>query len=222
MLTWTRDAVLSFVLLLTPPVLNLGRMVTADPLSTTLIFLALFALVRGRNLLSAGLLIASVLVRPDNIVLAIVLLGWMVLGRRIGLAVGAILGALAVFTAACVNRIAGIYGWRVIMQHSFVKPEIEPINHPVLIGFSGYLQALAGLRAIPYTFMTIWVLVAAAVWKRLPPRTMFRELLPLAGVCIVVRLLLFPNFEDRFFVWTYLLAGATLIQTAQIGLCLED
>jgi hypothetical protein len=221
-LTWTRDAVLSFVLLLTPPVLNLGRMVTADPLSTTLIFLALFALARGRNLLSAGFLIASILVRSDNVFLAVILLAWMVWRRRIRLSIGAILGALAVISAACVNRLAGVYGWRVIMQHGFVKREIEPINHPVLISFSGYLHSLGGLRAIPYTFMTIWVLVAAAVWKRLPPRSIFRELLPLAGVCIVLRLIIFPNFDDRFFVWAYLLAGAALIQTAQIGVCLDD
>src|SRR5271170_8333814 len=37
LLAWTHDALLSAVLLLTPPVLNMGRMVTGDPLSTTVI-----------------------------------------------------------------------------------------------------------------------------------------------------------------------------------------
>lgn len=64
--------------------------------------------------------------------------------------------------------------------------------------------------------MTIWILVAAAAWKRLPSGSVFRDLLPLAGVYILVGLAMFPNFDDRFFVWAYLLAGAVLIQTAQI------
>ena len=37
------------MLLLTPPVLNMGRMVTADPLSTAIIFLALFSLAKKRQ-----------------------------------------------------------------------------------------------------------------------------------------------------------------------------
>jgi hypothetical protein len=221
-LAWTRDAVLSAVLLLTPPVLNMGRMVTADPLSATVVVLALFALARKRSLLAASLLLASILVRSDNIVLSFILLAWMVWRRRIRFSVGATFGALAAVTAALVNRIAGVYGWRVIMEHGFVKPVIEPIAHPVLITFAGYLYALAGLRAIPYTFMTVWILVAAAVWKRLPHASIFRDLLPLAGVYILVRLPMFPNFEDRFFVWTYLLAGVALIQTAQVSASVVD
>jgi hypothetical protein len=71
-LAWTRDAVLSAVLPLTPPVLSIGRMVTADPLSTTV--LALFALARKRSLLAASLVLAGILVRSDHIVLAFILL----------------------------------------------------------------------------------------------------------------------------------------------------
>ena len=101
------------------------------------------------------------------------------------------------------------------MQHGFVRPEIEPISHPVLISFCRILACAGRVRAIPYTFMTVWILVAAAVWKRLPDGSIFRDLLPLTGIYIVVRLVMFPNFDDRFFVWAYLLAGVALIRTAQ-------
>ncbi len=214
-LAWTHDAVLCPVLLLTPPVLSMGRMVTADPLSTVMVVLALFVLARRRDLLAASLLVASILVRSDNFVLAVIVLAWMVWRQRIRLSVGALFAALAVATTALVNRIAGVYSWRVVMQHGFVKPVIEPIRHPVPISLAGYLHALAGLRAIPYTFMTISILVAAAVWKRLPEGSVFGDLLPLTGLYIVIRLVMFPNFDDRFFVWAYLLSGVALIQTAQ-------
>jgi hypothetical protein len=215
-LVWSRDVILSALLLLMPPELNMGRMVTADPLSTMIIILALFALSRRRDVLAASLLVAGILVRSDNVVLVFVFLVWMIWVQRIGFFTGALFGALALASATLVNRIAGVYNWRVIMQHGFVKPVIEPISHPVLISLAGYLHAIAGLRAIPYTFMTIWILVGAAVWKRLPSGSSFRDLLPAAGICILVRLVMFPNFDDRFFVWAYLLAGIALIQIAQI------
>jgi len=215
LLAWTHDALLSAVLLLTPPVLNMGRMVTGDPLSTTVIVLALFALATKRELLATGLLIVSIIVRSDNVVLVLVLLVGMIWTQHLRFKIGVWCAALAVATSAIVNRIAGIYGWRLVMQHSFVKPELEPITHPVLITFAGYLQALAGLRAIPYTFLTVWLLVAAAVWKRLPERSVLRDLLPVVGIYIVLRLLIFPNFDDRVFVWAYLLAGVALIQVTR-------
>jgi hypothetical protein len=214
-LAWTHDAVLSTVLLLTPPVLSMGRMVTADPLSTTIVIFALFALTRGRNLLAASLLLVSILVRSDNMMLAVIFFAWMIWRQRIRFSVGAPFAILAVIATALINRYSGAAGWRVIMQHGFVKPVIEPISHPILISLSGYLHALAGLRAIPYTFMTVWILVAAAVWKWLPGKSIFRDLLSLTGLYIVIRLVIFPNFDDRFFVWAYLLAGIALIQTAR-------
>jgi len=214
-LAWTREALLAGILLLTPPVLNLGRMVTADPFSTAMIFLALFALNKKRDLFAATLLVASIVVRSDNVVLVLIFLAWMVWDRHLRLPIGALFATLALAACALVNWIAGIYGWRVLMQHSFIKPEIEPISHPVVITFTGYLHALAGLRAIPYTFMTVWILVAAAVWRRLPDDSILSDLLPVAGIYIVVRLLIFPNFDDRVFVWAYLLAGVGLIRMAR-------
>jgi hypothetical protein len=215
LLAWTHDALLSAILLLTSPVLNLGRMVTADPLSTTIIFLGLFALAKKRDLMGASFLAASVLVRVDNIVLVLIVLAWMVWRRRIRFTLGFIFGTLALAVTVLINRIANYYGWRVLIQHTFVRPEMEPASHPVLVSFAGYLHALVALRVIPYTFMTIWLFVAAAVWKRLPSGSIFRDLLPPMGICVLIRMAIFPDLDDRFFVWAYLLAGVALIQTAQ-------
>lgn len=213
-LAWTQDAVLSPVLLLTPPVLSMGRMVTADPLSTTVVIFALFALAKRRNLLAASLLIVCILVRSDNMILAFVFFAGMIWRQRFRFSIGALFVVLAVIATALINRYSGAAGWRVIMQHSFVKPVIEPISHPILISLSAYLHALVGLRAIPYTFMTVWILGAAAVWKLLPRKSIFRDLLPLTGLYILIRLVIFPNFDDRFFVWAYLLSGIALIRRA--------
>jgi len=214
-LAWTHEAVLSALLLLTPSVLTMGRMVTVDPLSTVVVFLALFSLARNKDILAASLLAAIVLLRFDNAVIVLVVLTRLVWRRRISFSLGIFFAAIAVGSAVVANHVAGYYGWRVLMQHTFVKPEVEPIKHPVPISFAGYLHAITELRVIPYTYMTIWLLIAAAAWKRLPPRSIYRELLSLAAICTVVRLAIYPNVEDRYFLWAYLLAGVALIQTAR-------
>jgi hypothetical protein len=217
-LAWTHEALLCSLLLLTPPVLNMGRMVTADPLSTTVIVLAIFALVKERPLLATGLLLGSILVRSDNIVLVVIFFAWMFWSHRVRAPVAVLYAAVAIAISVLINSAVGIFGYRVLMQHSFIKPETEPVTHPVLITFAGYLHALAGLRAIPYTFMTTWLLVAAVLWKCLPKGAFFRELFAVTGIYIVVRLLVFPNFDDRMFVWAYLATGAALIQSARFPL----
>ena len=222
-LSWTREPVLSALLVMTAPVLNIGRMVTADPLSSALILLALLALVRKWQALAAALLLTSIVVRSDNVVLVLILLGWMIWNRRMPTRAGALCAVVAVAVGAFINRFAGMYGWRVLMQHSFIQPEAEPLTHPVLISFAGYLQALAGLRGILYSSMVVWVFVATAVWRSLPENSFLRSLLPAVGLFVVVRLLIFPNFDDRVFAWAYVLTGIALIQTVRSSMAeIED
>jgi hypothetical protein len=213
-LAWTRDVILSSLLLLTPSVLTMGRMVTVDPLSTTVVLFALFAFAKQKDVLAAILLVASVLLRFDNLLLVIIMLAWIVWQKHFSLSLGVLFGALALGCVAFTSHFSSYYGWRVLMQHSFIKPEIEPIKHPVSITFAGYLHAVTELRVIPYTYMTIWLFIAVAAWRRLPPKSASRDLLLLAGVCTLARLVIYPNVEDRYFWWAYLLAGIALIQSA--------
>jgi len=212
-LAWTHKAALSAILLLTPPVLDLGRFVTPDALSTVIIVSAMLLFTRKKYLPAVCLLVFSLLIRFDGFVFVLILLIWMVWQRRISFSLGAVFGALVVAESVLMNRIAAYYGWRVLMQHSFIKPEIEPAIHPVGISLAGYLHAIVGLRVIPYTFMTMFVLMAAIAWKRLPSKSALHHLLLVAGISILARLVIFPNVEDRYFAWAYLLAAVALIQT---------
>jgi len=216
LLSWTHEPLLSAGLLLTTPILNISRMVTADPLSTATIFLAMYLLTTDRNLLVANLLLCSIVVRPDNLFLAVPFLIWMVLQKRLTFASTSVFVTLSLAAAMLVSRIAHVYRWRVVLQHGFIKPEIEPVSHPVQISISNYLHALTELRAAPYTSLTTWALVTVVAWRILPSRSIFCELFPLVGICILLRLVSFPNPDDRFFAWAYLLAGTALIQTIQV------
>src|SRR5271165_2102675 len=151
LLVWTHEPILSSLLLLTPPLLNMGRMVTADPFSTTILVIALFALTRRKDVAAATLLLISIVIRPDNVILVLMMLVWMIWRQRLRLSAGSLLAALAILITALVNRFGGVWAWRVCMQHSFSQPEVEPLSHQVTITFDGYLHDPAVLKAINNT-----------------------------------------------------------------------
>lgn len=215
LLAWVRSPLLALLLLLISPILNLARTVTADPLSTAVIFSAFFALSLKRPHIAAGLLLASIVIRGDNFVLAFILLAWMFFRRDLELRTTALFAVGATAIAVAIHRFAGLYRWRVLMQHSFIKPEITPISHPVLLSFSGYLHVLAGLRVLPYTFILFWLFIGLAVWKMLPKDSFFRSAFAVIGLFMIVRIFSFPNMDDRFYVWIYLIIGTALIQLSQ-------
>jgi len=66
--------------------------------------------------------------------------------------------------------------------------------------------------------LTVWFLVAAVLWKLLPKGAFFRQLFAVSGVYLVIRVLMFPNFDDRVFVWAYLMVGVALIQIGRPAL----
>ena len=64
-------------LLLSPPFLEVGRLSTPDALSACLVFGGLYALVfAARPLTGAGLLLLSIVARPNNVVLCVALASW--------------------------------------------------------------------------------------------------------------------------------------------------
>ena len=88
--------VMASLLMISPPLMELGRDMTSDALATMVAFLSLY-LIFEKELLTSGLvvLLASIFFRTDNVVLAgpVILACW--LERRIDFAKASVLAALA-------------------------------------------------------------------------------------------------------------------------------
>lgn len=211
-LMWTRDELASALLILIPPVLNTGRMVTADPLSTVAILGALLCWSRGRINAALLLTLVSISIRTDNVVFGILFICVLLIARSLSIGKSLAAGAVLVATAFWINHVSGYYGWSAVMYHSFVHPILDPIHHLQRITATEYIKALrtCALQVV-YSPTPVFVFMWLIVWRKAMGK--IRLMLALAAVWSIVRLLMFPNPDDRFFVWAYLLVGITMLAT---------
>jgi len=110
---------LAVLVVLTPPLRELSRLATPDALSALVCFTAVMLLVVYRRLRSGcALLVASILVRPDNVLLGVAVLVWLATDRRARLhAAWGLLGAVVV-SAASVFFVP-LQSWSALMVHTF-------------------------------------------------------------------------------------------------------
>jgi hypothetical protein len=207
MLAWTGRPLPSALIMLSMPVLDMGRMVTADPLATAVVLWAFYFMSRRRYLLGFTILCASVLVRIDLLVLVLVAGAWLIWRGQVRSELAVPLAVASLIATASIQHFAGYQSWRLLMYAAFVSPILDPVSHPAFITARQYFSALLlGLRSIPYTFLPITAFMAVLAWSRVSG-----EVLLIAAFYVVIRILMFPNLDDRFFVWLYALAGAELI-----------
>ena len=119
--------VLSALLISFQPVLDLARHSTPDPSSSFITLVCLFLLAEKRAVRTAVVLsVLSLLVRPDNLPMTLLVAIWVgVLHReRMAWAIGGFVGGGASFLA--LTKLAGSYSWQVMYQHTYVFRLLEP------------------------------------------------------------------------------------------------
>lgn len=193
--------IISFLVLLTPPMLDdLARGTTPDSLSTLVMLASMFLLFEQRELL-AGLilLIASVYIRTDNVLLVILVLAFLYLaGFGLRLWHVLTLSALAAGSVVLINHFSGDYGARMLYYRIAHTPSAVGEIAPTF-GLHQYLAAVRVAAAgvlhgahIPFLLMGIVGLL------RHPPRAVF-------GLAITTmaytmgHLILYPVAEPRYF-----------------------
>jgi hypothetical protein len=208
----------SILLMLCPPIVDLGRETTADGLATLIAFTALFLIFEARRL-AAGvtLLLASIYFRTDFVVLAgpTILACW--LQRRVELWKAGVLGLLAIASLLCIDHLAGDYGIRMLYYRNFVGVPIAPGEMTVQFSFRDYVGAFRSgitlaLNSFLLPFLTLGVI--GAVSKRT------RVVFGVALSYVFLHFLALPNWEERWFGVFYVSMGvcaATAIATTQRG-----
>jgi hypothetical protein len=214
-----RSCAFGLAVLLSPPFVETAALATPDMLSALVAFSALVSLsVYHRPRLGIALLSASLLVRPDNILLCIAALGWLSTRRygRTFLLPGALSMAAAFVAVVLVTR---PYSWNVIATHTFVAPMPGPagmsgVMTPALY-FHTIGKALGGgfvlHPSVAPLFIALsifgWMASAGAVRDRDEPWSL------LIGVwaAALVHFLVFPMLADRFFVAHYAIIAVILV-----------
>jgi len=97
------------------------------------------------------------------------------------------------------------------MYPSFVHPILDPVHH-LRRAASKYLRALRiCLLQIVYSPAPVFVFMWLMAWRKSIGQV--RQMLGRAAVWSIIRLLMFPNTDDRFVVWAYILIAITMLTT---------
>ncbi len=214
---WTGATLRSALIMATPSIIILGRIGTPDALSALFIVSAAWALIRDKVFVGILLLLCSVWVRTDNVILVLLLVGWLVRNKRLPLSHAGALAALALFSVFFINHFSGNYGWSVLFRYSFIggRSPAEVVPHVSLrqyaVTFALSLEQIAGQG------MPLWILVGIASWYWLPRAFQIRQLLVPVALAAVARFMLFPSPEDRYFAWAYLIIGVSFLQAIDLA-----
>jgi len=208
-----------------------------DLLATLLTCIGLYFLVELRkDLIGAALLTATIGMRPDTVILALVLAAaiWCFdRERRPTLRFLAIWGAACLVTYLAVSRYAGAYGWWPLFWISFIKKEEFPAAIDTNIDWTFYFKVIqAKWEQIPWegyytlnrgvTGSTVPLAFAGAVLGAValirrsgnPAFARYTALFCALGVTYLVRWLLFPQLWDRFFAVFYACVPLVLLSLA--------
>ena len=199
-------AIFSSLLMLSPPVLTLGRENISDALATLVAFAALY-LTFEKKTLTAGLslLLASIYFRTDFVVLAgpVLMLCWM--QRRTTFWQTAVLCALAVGSVFTINYCAGDYGIKMLYYRNFIGTPTAPGELTVLFSSRDYISGVGnGVRVAASGFFIPFLLLGLAGVLRAPRST---GLFLVALAYAVLHFAVLPNWQERWFVLFYLSMG---------------
>jgi hypothetical protein len=206
---------MAFLLMISPPLTELGRDLGSDALATLLAFLSLY-LIFEKELLTAGLavLLASIFVRTDNVVLAgpVILACW--LEQRIDFVKASALAVLALASALSINHFAGDYGIKMLYYRNFIGTPLAPAEMTVQFSFHDYLSAFrSGITLGTNSFFIPFLLVGIGgffVAKKM------RSVAAVALAFLLLHFIVLPNWQERWFGVFYLAMVVTSAETLHI------
>jgi hypothetical protein len=190
------------LLMLTPPVWDLARWTTPDALSSLTLLLALYFILE-KNWLTPGLtiLLASIYVRTDNVLMAVLVLAYLsFLTKKIDKTKAAVLAAVAVASVPLINHFGGDYGPRMLYYRAFLGVPMAPgVMVAPPFGWHDYLVALrSGIAGAVHEAFIPFALMGVVGFVRRPSPAI-AGLTVLAAAYAAGHFVLYPLPEDRFF-----------------------
>ena len=209
----TLPLLLSVVVALCPPLLQMGRLITPDMMASVGVALGFSLLIREKLILGALIMLATVFVRTDIAVFCallitpVVLVGKGRLARRIGSAIGL---ALAVPLVLLMNSAFDYPGWEKLFTHAFLGKELlsYPLDTDVSVSSKEYFSVLLSkkpmLLFIKGNMIWLMMVLSIVLFCKLFNESRLRDpALVWLGTILAnlpVRMALYPNPGDRLYV----------------------
>jgi len=192
-----------------------SRLSTPDTLSSFLILVSLYLLMETPSkVLGYCVLVLSLLARPDNILLAMVVIAYFNFAAPPCLAVTrrwqAVLLVAPLALSLVVRHVTGFYGWWTGFAHSFYGWMVAPAEFSEPFTIPAYMKVFIQVLGFNPVFergvafiglFLIFTLVTARV--RLRTGSVYSHAAIAFALAVVVRVIMFPEWEDRFYVAYY-------------------
>ncbi|HLV85636.1 MAG TPA: hypothetical protein VKV39_01585 [Candidatus Sulfotelmatobacter sp.] len=196
----TVAALITSLLMLTPPVWDLARWTTPDAFSAMALLAALFVIFE-KNWISTGLtiLLAAVYIRTDNFLLALLVLAYLsIWEKRIDVAKAAVLAAVACGSVFLINHFAGDYGRAMLYYRAFVAIPQAPGEYVAHFGWHDYFAALRrGTASVVHESFIPFALMGLVGWIRRPTSGIV-ALITVSATYTATHFVLYPEPEERF------------------------
>jgi hypothetical protein len=203
----------SILLMISPPLANMGRDPTPDALATLIAFGALYLIFEKQRFApGVALLLASIFFRTDFVVLAgpTILACW--LQKRIDIFKAAALSLVALASVLCINHFAGDYGIRMLYYRAFVATPVAPAEMVPRFSFRDYISAFrAGITLISNSFFVPFLLLGTLGAISRQMRVLFAVAVAYAGL----HFLILPSWEERYYAVFYLSMGVCAAVAAE-------
>jgi hypothetical protein len=193
------------VLFASSSVLILARLPSPDAMATTLTMAGVALVYMERIPEGLILLLASVYVRTDAVLFALPVLALAVYWHNLKGWHAGVLALVAIASVLLINHCSGNYGWAALLRFTWLDKMINPdvsaqispaaYFHILLRGTGSLLLSGGGLLA----FLAI-VAASRNTGK-------FQQLVLAFTLACLVRFLIFPHYEDRYFSAPYLIFG---------------
>jgi hypothetical protein len=195
------------ILLLTPELRGLGEVTGPDALSVLFLLAALFSLFQSKAALGIAFLMSSIWVRPDNVILAILVLAYLTFTRELRLWMGSLLAFIALLTPLVINHFAGSAGWQALYLHTFYTERAPGEFSKVAFTAADYFMALrSGAREILSSTVIPYSLLGVLGYAQVPR---MRVWIGLCTAFAIVRFLIYPNYEPRYYGIVFVIIGIT-------------
>jgi hypothetical protein len=196
------------VVLLTPEMSTLAQGTGPDGLSVLFLVGGLFSLWYVKPSVGVTLLLSSAWVRPENALIGVLALLYLVLKGELRPWMAVVLIAISAITPMAINQYGG-YGWKALYSHTFKFTEMDPAIFVPTFTASDYLHALrSGVREALHSSLIAYLLLWVVDLRQVPR---MRWPLVLCAVFSVAKFVIYPNFEPRYYGLFYLVTA--------IGMC---
>jgi hypothetical protein len=197
---------LGLLVMVLPETMILGQANEPDGLSSFLLLFGLWLLFVKRRDIGLLALLTAIWVRPDNLLLCLLVVVVLMAEGRLNGKKAAVLFLLCFGSQILISHYA--YDWRELYYHTFLGGDPGTVPQ---FGVRDYLHALANggkslLHSSVPLFVLLWLVCVSLAESGL------RKVLEIAALFSLMRFLLFPSYEARYYALVFLTTAAAAVR----------